>query len=115
MTPDQKTTIRSRELGDALRLAMERANLSGRHAAHVLGWSETKVSRILTGRQPVTEADVSALLALCLVTGDEKERLLGLAREHDQRGWLQGYGSGLPEQLRTLINHENQATVITEF
>jgi hypothetical protein len=70
---------------------------------------------MLTGRQVYKETDVSALLALCSVTGEEKERLLELAREYSQHGWLQQYGSGLPEQLRTLINHENKATSITEF
>ena len=64
---------------------MERANLSGKRAAHVLGWSETKVSRMLTGRQVFKDTDVSALLALCSVTGDEKERLLELARQYDQQ------------------------------
>jgi len=111
----QISTIRSRELGDALRHAMERANLSGKHAAHLLDWTETKVSRMLTGRQPVKESDVAALLALCQVTGDERERLLSLAREYNQRGWLQQHDSRLPEQLRTLINHENQATAIFQF
>lgn len=111
----QKSTIRSRELGDALRHAMEKANLSGKHAAHLLKWSETKVSRMLTGQQPVKEPDVAALLALCLVTGEERERLLSLAREYDHRGWLQQHNSCLPEELRTLINHENQATVIYQF
>ena len=112
---DEKTTIRSRELGDELRRAMEKANLSGKHAARVLGWSESKVSRMLTGRQPVKDTDVSALLALCLVTGDEKERLLDLARQYNQRGWLQKYSADLPYQLRTLINHETRATEITDF
>ena len=112
---DENTTIRSRELGDELRLAMEKANLSGKHAAQVLGWSESKVSRMLTGRQPVKDTDVSALLALCLVTGDEKERLLDLARQYNQRGWLQKYSADLTRQLRTLINHETHATEITEF
>ncbi len=112
---DENSTIRSRELGDALRLAMERANLSGKRAAHVLGWSETKVSRMLTGRQVFKDTDVSALLALCSVTGDEKERLLELARQYDQQGWLQKYSSDLTKQLRTLINHEARATEITEF
>jgi transcriptional regulator with XRE-family HTH domain len=115
MMSDEKSTIRSRELGDALRLAMERANLSGKRAAQVLDWSETKVSRMLTGRQTVRESDVAALLALCLVTGDEKERLLELAREYDRRGWLQQYGASLPEQLQTLINHETRAIEITDF
>ena len=94
---------------------MEKANLSGKHAARVLGWSESKVSRMLTGRQPVRDTDVSALLALCLVTGDEKERLLDLARQYNQRGWLQKYSADLPYQLRTLINHETRATEITDF
>ena len=111
----QKSTIRRRELGDALRHAMEKANLSGKRAAQLLQWSETKVSRMLTGRQSVTESDVAALLALCLVTGEERERLLALAREYNQRGWLQQNGSRLPEQLRTLVNHENQATMIYQF
>ena len=115
MMTGQKSTIRSRELGDELRHAMEKANLSGKHAAHLLGWSESKVSRMLTGHQAVKEPDIAALLALCLVKGDEKERLLELAREYNQRGWLQQHGSSLPEQLRTLINQENQATRITVF
>jgi hypothetical protein len=94
---------------------MENANLSGKYAAHVLGWSESKVSRMLTGRQPVKDTDVSALLALCLVTGDEKERLLDLARQYNQRDWLQKYSADLPDQLRTLINHETRAIQITQF
>ena len=94
---------------------MERANLSGKHAAQLLGWSETKVSRLLMGYQQVREADIAALLALCLVKGDEKERLLAIAREYDTPGWLQKYGAGLPEQLQTLASLENRAVEITDF
>jgi len=39
VTADDKSTIRSRELGDALRLAMERANINGKYAARLLKWS----------------------------------------------------------------------------
>lgn len=93
---------------------MERANVNGKYVAHVLRWSETKVSRMLTGRQtPVKETEVAQLLTLCSVAGDEFERLLALAREYNQRSWLQQ--AGLPEQLRTLITHEKRATEITEF
>lgn len=114
--PDEQITIRSRELGDALRLAMERANINGKYVAHVLGWSESKVSRMLTGRQqPLQDIDVVALLALCRVTGAEKERLLELARGYKEPGLLQQFGPALPEQLRTLINHERRATEIIEF
>jgi predicted XRE-type DNA-binding protein len=115
MMTDEKSTIRSRELGDALRLAMERAVLSGRRAAQLLGWSESRVSRLLTGQISVKEVDVASFLAVCMVTGAERDRLLALAREHNTLGWLQQYGSGLPEQLRTLINHEARATDIHQF
>jgi predicted XRE-type DNA-binding protein len=115
MMTDEKSTIRSRELGDALRLAMERVELSGKRAAHLLGWSESRVSRLLSGQLAVREVDIASFLAVCLVKGDERERLLQLARGHNQRGWLQQYGSSLPEQLRTLINHESRATEITVF
>jgi hypothetical protein len=95
---------------------MEVAHLSGKVAAVRLGWSETKVSRLLTGRQaPIKEADVASLLTLCGVKGEEKDRLLDLAREYDQRNWLQQHIPSLPEQLRTLIQHENQATQLTVF
>lgn len=114
MIPDEKSTVRSRELGDALRLAMERADVSGKHAARALAWSETKVSRLLTGRRMVKETEIASLLTLCGVNGTEHERLLALARECQQQGWLQ-HSSDLPDQLRTLINHENRAIGITEF
>jgi transcriptional regulator with XRE-family HTH domain len=115
MMTDEKSTIRSRELGDALRLAMERAELSGRRAAQLLGWSESRLSRLLSGQLSVKEVDVASLLAVCRVTGAERDRLLALSRTHDTSGWLQRFGSGLPEQLRTLINHEARAAEIIEF
>jgi transcriptional regulator with XRE-family HTH domain len=112
---DSKSTIRSRELGDALRQAMERAGLNGKRTARMLGWSESRVSRLLTGQLGATEIDISAFLAVCMVTGEERERLLRLTREQDQPGWLQQHGSSMPEQLKTLIDHENKAVEITDF
>lgn len=112
---DSKSTIRSRELGDALRQAMERAGLNGKRTARMLGWSESRVSRLLTGQLGATEIDISAFLAVCMVTGEERERLLRLTREQDQPGWLQQHGSKLPEQLKTLVDHETKAVEINEF
>jgi hypothetical protein len=112
---DSRSTIRSRELGDALRQAMERAGLNGKQTAKMLGWSESRVSRVINGTLGVNEVDISAFLALCMVTGEERERLLRLTREGDTPGWLQQHGSNLPEQLKTLIDHENKAVEITDF
>ncbi len=109
------TTIRSRELGDALRLAMEQVGLNGKRTARMLGWSESRVSRMLTGRLAATQDDLSALLAVLMVKGRERERLMRLNREQNTPGWLQQHDSRLPEQLKTLVDHENKAAKITDF
>lgn len=94
---------------------MERAGLSGKRAAKILGWSESKVSRLLTGQFTVPETDIVAFLAICMVIGDDRDRLLRLAREQNRSGWLQQHGSKLPEQLKTLVDHESKALEITGF
>ncbi|MGH4022264.1 MAG: helix-turn-helix domain-containing protein, partial [Pseudonocardiaceae bacterium] len=66
---DREPTIRSRELGEGLRRAMEHAGLNGRRAAQLLGWSPSWVSRLLSGKRGGNEVDVSAFLAVCRVTG----------------------------------------------
>jgi hypothetical protein len=112
---DTSSTVRSRELGEGLRLAMEHAGFTGKQTARMLAWSESKVSRLLSGQQNVSELDISAFLAVCMITGPERERLLRLAREQAKPGWLQQYGTNLPEQLKTLIDHERKAVAITDF
>ncbi|MGH3974166.1 MAG: helix-turn-helix domain-containing protein [Pseudonocardiaceae bacterium] len=78
---DHEPTVRSRELGDGLRQAMQRARLNGRQAAHLLGWSPSWVSRLLSGKRNATELHVAAFLAVCRVTGAERDRLLALCQE----------------------------------
>ncbi|MGH4018456.1 MAG: helix-turn-helix domain-containing protein, partial [Pseudonocardiaceae bacterium] len=112
---DREPTVRSRELGDGLRRAMERAGLDGKQTARLLGWSPSWVSRLLSGKRNATELHVAAFLAVCRVTGNERDRLLGLCREQNTPGWFQQHGSRLPKQLRTLIDHENMAVAIGDF
>jgi transcriptional regulator with XRE-family HTH domain len=112
---DREPTLRSRELGDGLRQAMESAGLNGRQAAELLGCSPSWVSRLLSGKRGGTEVDVAGFLAICGVTGPERDRLLGLCREQSRLGWLQMHGPRLPLQLRTLIDHEQKAVAISEF
>jgi transcriptional regulator with XRE-family HTH domain len=112
---DREPTLRSRELGDGLRRAMESAGLNGRQAAELLGCSPSWVSRLLSGKRGGTEVDVAGFLAICGVTGPERDRLLGLCREQSRLGWLQMHGPRLPLQLRTLIDHEQKAVAISVF
>lgn len=113
--PDREPTIRSRELGEGLRVAMEKAGLTGAEIARLLDWSPSWVSRLLTGRRGCTEADVGSFLGICRVRGKERARLMALVHEQNTPGWLQQHGSNLPKQLVTLIDHENKATAIRVF
>ncbi len=108
-------TVRSRELGDGLRQAIEQAGLNAEHAAHALGWSPSKVSRLLSGKRNASEVDVAIILGMCRVKGKERDRLLALCQERNTPGWLQQHGSRLPQQLMTLINHENRAVTYSDI
>ncbi|HEY2763672.1 MAG TPA: helix-turn-helix transcriptional regulator [Pseudonocardiaceae bacterium] len=111
----REPTVRSRELGDGLRQVMQRAGLTGREAAHLLGWSESWVSRLLSGKRGATELDVAAFLGVCRVKGAERDRLLALCQEQRRPGWLQQHGSRLPKQLVTLIDHESRAVSYSDI
>lgn len=52
---EEDTTVRGRELGEGLRNALEAAGLQGREVARKLGWSPSKVSRLLNGKRGTTE------------------------------------------------------------
>ena len=52
---NRQPTMRSRELGEGLRRAMEAAGLTGVEAARRLDWSPSRVSRMLSGTRGTTE------------------------------------------------------------
>jgi len=112
---EQEPTVRSRELGDGLRKVMRQAGLNGQQTAHLLNLSPSWVSRLLSGKRGCTELDVATFLGVCRVKGPERDRLLALCQEQHTPGWFQQHGSRLPKQLRTLIDHENRATAISDF
>jgi transcriptional regulator with XRE-family HTH domain len=113
--PHREPTIRSRELGEGLRQAMQDAGLSGKQTAQLLDVTPSYVSMLLAGKRGASELDIAAFLGACRVKGPERERLLALCREQDNPGWLQQHGARLPKQLATLIDHENKAVQISDF
>ena len=113
--PHRDPTIRSRELGEGLRQAMQNAGLNGKQAAQLLDVTPSYVSMLLAGKRGASELDIAAFLGVCRVKGEERERLLALCREQETPGWFQPHGSRLPKQLMTLIDHENNAVAISDF
>jgi predicted XRE-type DNA-binding protein len=113
---DRESTVRSRELGIALRRAMRNKGLIAKEIAQLLQWQESKVSRLLSGKTGTSLVDVAAFLAICGVTGPRREELLNLAKHAHEPGWCQEYDNGRPPiQLTTLCNHEDVATTVTSF
>jgi hypothetical protein len=77
---------------------MEQAQLTGKRAARQLDWSPSWVSRLLSGKRSASQVHVAAFLALCRVTGPERDRLLALCQDQHTPGWLQQHGSGCPNR-----------------
>ena len=107
---DREPTVRARELGESIRQAMRKADIRSHEVARQLGWSGSRVSRLLSGKRGGSVQDVIAVLALCGVHGKERDRLLALSEEHEHPNWFQ-----LAPRLNTLIDHENKATAIKQF
>jgi transcriptional regulator with XRE-family HTH domain len=112
---DREPTVRSRELGDGMRRAMDNAGLNGKDIARLLDISPSWVSRLISGKRNVSAVQVSAFLAVCRTPSAERERLLALCEDQHTPGWFQQHGSRLPQQLVTLIDHENKSVTINDF
>jgi transcriptional regulator with XRE-family HTH domain len=106
--------VRRRKLGAELRGLRARAGLTSGEAAGLVGWHQSKVSRIETGASGVKPADVRLLLDAYGVQDPElRELLLVLAGSEDGGGrqnWWHAYRGVLPPAYRDFISLESQAS-----
>ncbi|MFJ9589162.1 helix-turn-helix domain-containing protein [Streptomyces acidicola] len=108
--------VRRRKLGAELRDLRTRVGLTSIEAARLVGWHQSKVSRIETGSSGVKPADVRRLLDAYEVRDREfRELLLILAGGEDGGGrqnWWHAYRGVLPAAYRDFISLESQASGI---
>ncbi|MFC9125376.1 helix-turn-helix domain-containing protein [Streptomyces sp. NPDC057099] len=108
--------VRRRKLGAELRALRTSAGLTSGEAARLVGWHQSKVSRIETGTSGVKPADVRLLLDTYGVTDSQlRELLLVLAESDDGSGrhhWWHAYRGVLPPTYRDFISLESQATAM---
>jgi transcriptional regulator with XRE-family HTH domain len=109
MAPRPSPTARRRRLAAALRTLREERNLSCTDAGKAVGWSESKVSRIETGRVGIQQPDLERLLDLYQVTGDPRAALLTLRRQATHRGWWHSYSDALPSWFEAYVGLEDGA------
>lgn len=67
-------------LGDELAVLLHGAGMSGRQFAASVGWQASKVSRILNGKQAVTDADIITWCKATGVSAAESQRLRSVLR-----------------------------------
>ncbi|WNI19948.1 helix-turn-helix domain-containing protein [Actinacidiphila sp. ITFR-21] len=103
-------TLRRRRLGDALRVYRRRAGLSLDRAAELMGWAESKLSRIENALARMHPQDIAVLLALYGVTDSGTVTALeGLARDASKTGWWQPYGDVVAISYRDYLTLESDA------
>lgn len=104
--------VRRRKLGEELRGLRQTSGLTSRDAAGLLGWHQSKVSRIETGSSGVTPSDVTRLLDAYGVDDVHLRSLLeALAGSAGGggTGWWHAYRGLIPPQYRDFISLESQA------
>ncbi|MFI2205294.1 helix-turn-helix domain-containing protein [Streptomyces sp. NPDC020192] len=108
--------VRRRKLGAELRMLRTGAGLTSGEAARLVGWHQSKVSRIETGASGVKPADVHSLLdAYGVRDGHLRELLLMLAGSEgagDRHRWWHAYRGVLPPTYRDFISLESQASAM---
>ncbi|MEU4294683.1 helix-turn-helix transcriptional regulator [Kribbella sp. NPDC026596] len=103
-------------LGSHLRRLRERAGVSRTDAGWAIRGSESKISRLELGRVGFKERDVEDLLSLYGVTdARERDRLLELAREANDRGWWHRYGDVTPDWFDAYLGLEAAAELIRTY
>ncbi|MFJ6571755.1 helix-turn-helix domain-containing protein [Streptomyces sp. NPDC091292] len=105
--------VRRRKLGAELRTLRDGAGLTSGQAARLVGWHQSKVSRIETATSGVKPEDVRLLLDAYRVDDPRRRELLvALAGDGDDGGsrWWNAYRGLLPPEYRDFICLEAQAS-----
>jgi transcriptional regulator with XRE-family HTH domain len=121
MPPDGGSpTLRRWELSNTLRELRVRSGLNGDEvAARIVdtfadSFSPAKLSRIENDQQVPHPRDVSELAHVYGIVGEERDRLIQLAREAKKPSWVQAYGA-VEAKYRTYADLESAASSIQNY
>jgi hypothetical protein len=114
--PGGGPTILRMLLGQHLKRMREAAGVSREDAGWEIRASESKISRMEGGKVGYKERDIADLLSLYGVDdGEERERLLALARDANAQGWWHRYGEALPSWFQSYLGMEAAANQIRTY
>ncbi len=110
MAAEKSPTVRGKRLGIELRRLRRGVELTIEDVAKQLRISESRLSRIETGKAAAQSRDIKKLLDLYGVTDEtQRELLLQIAREAQQKGWWTDYEEVLPAGFETYVGLETEA------
>ena len=110
------STVRRILLGSLLRRLRESRNISMREAGYHIRATESKISRLETGKVSFKERDVEDLLTFYGVSdGKERDQVLDLVREANAQGWWHSFGEVLPSWFEAYIGLESAASVVRTY
>ncbi|AJC56880.1 helix-turn-helix domain protein [Streptomyces sp. 769] len=103
-------------LGSQLRRLRESRGITREAAGYSIRASESKISRMELGRVSFKARDVADLLTLYGVSDEqEREALLGLAKEANVAGWWHSYSDVLPGWFQTYVGLEGAASLLRVY
>ena len=110
------STVRRILLGTVLRKLRLKKQISAKEAGYHIRGTESKISRMETGKVSFKERDVADLLTLYGVT-DDKERLqiLNLVNEANTLGWWHSYSESLPNWFDAFVGLETAASIVRTY
>lgn len=108
-------TVRQQELGDGLRMLRTQAGFTLDDAARIIHCSASKLSRLETGHRHASIDDIAGLLGLYHAEHGQRSRILALAREADETGWLQSHPGSHAQRHHTLSTLTSYAEQIVHF
>jgi transcriptional regulator with XRE-family HTH domain len=110
------STVRRILLGSLLRRLRESKGISMREAGYHIRATESKISRLETGKVSFKERDVDDLLTFYgVVDGRERDQVLDLVREANAQGWWHTFGEVLPSWFEAFIGLESAASVVRSY
>lgn len=102
-----------RQLGAELRRLRGDRTLAD--VASRLGWSESKLSRIETGRLGITKPDLEQLIGEYATSEQESARLAALISRSRRQAWWEAYTDALTDPYETYIAAEAKAISILAY
>ncbi len=118
MTSLEEWLARPRDVATRLRALRAQAGFSGHQLAEAVGWAQSKVSRIETGKQVASDGDITAWVAACGGSAETTAMLLQLQAEARVVGTVEfreTMAGGQAAQQENYDNLFNGAHLIRDF